>query len=327
MDSLPSLLEKNPPFIEIIRYYILYYPFIAHLAYSPSLLFAISFSVSYFFSTREILGSLASGISIKASFRYALFFTFFTTLGFFLGMEFLGRDLFFQANTLGSLIRGRSKTYRIQDRTIFSIQSKGKIFYVEYFSPLEKRAENMEILFLSKNSFLPSKLLFAKKVYIQKGKWEFYDGHWIYFSSQKKEVEKYIPFSHWVLPFEEDIDIFLKDIKELPEVGIIELLSLIKKKKALGEPYIKAETEVYSRIGNALSSIWVFLLGIAIGSRFKRGSLAASLGITLLITLGYYILFFLFRSMAHTIGPFLGGMLSSLLLGGISLYLFFTSKL
>jgi len=283
---------QNAPLLEVGKLVLFKIPSFFNMLIPVSLLFATLLSFGRLSSDGEIIAFQSSGISLLYISKSLLIFTFILTLISFYFSTYLTPLCNRHYRQVYQRIVLQRPTIQIKERTITDVGGKKlyayhiksgsnkmkKVIIYEFFPGRNKIPQislaqegefNEDKLKLTKVSFYR----FQKNYQIsQQGK---LDSQTIYlgrYLSQKGKMRR---------KSEE------MDLNELREKIKEEKLKKIPDKRIIKE----LSVDFHSRIVIPLAAFFLVLIGIPLGIKVERGGKSISLGISLAIVIGYYLLF------------------------------------
>ena len=136
------------------------------------------------------------------------------------------------------------------------------------------------------------------------------------------------PFESRLFNLNESIDEFQQLEKDPEAMNLKELRGYIQRLKNCGYSYDKYLVDFHTKIAITLTSLIMVIISIPFGIRFKKGSIAVSLGVCLLIAFCYWIILAVAIPLGkgHRINPFLAAWLANFLFSTIGFYFFTTVK-
>ncbi len=324
-DLTELIFIKKAALLEVLKLLLFMLPSFSNIVIPLSLLFATLLTFGRLSAEGEIIAFLSSGISLFRIENTLLVFAFILT----------GVSLFFSwyiapwcnyqySQTYEGIIFARPTT-QIKEGTITDVE--GRKLYTHYIDPkTDKMKEIILYEFIPQGDFLFPQLIIAREgefkkevLYLreaalyrfgknyrllQQGK---FDSQSIYLNNQFSQDER-----EW----KRDNELSLNEIgqkiekekaKENPDPGEIKELSI----------------EFHSRIAVPLATLLFALIAVPLGITMKRKGKSLSLGVSLMIAIGYYVLFLAgkFLARAELLPPYQAIWLSNVLLGILAIWL------
>ena len=324
-DLTELIFIENVPLVDVGKLVIFKIPSFFDIVIPVSLLFASLLSFGRLSSEGEIIAMRSSGISLFHITGLLLLFAFSLTLGSLLfSFSLTPWCNQYYKKTYQKIIFQRP-TIQVKERIITNL--KERRLYTYHIDP--KNYEMQEIVlyeFASDGNYIFPQITLA-----QQGKFEeeilklkkvtfyrFGNNYRIYrrgrFDSQTVYLTPQVPEK----AAEE------KDIGELSLWEIGQKLSLEKTKPKLDEEKIrKLAVDFHGRIAIPLATFLMGLIAVPLAIKIKRGEKSISLGISLIITVAYYVLFMAGRFLGRggLLPPYLAMWLPNILLSAAGIWL------
>lgn len=338
--SVVSLVEKIDDFIPykpsafFFLQYVLYniprflfylIPFITLI----SSLFVFSIGVR----TREFLILSVSGGRLRVLLRPFLVIGIIISIGGFIFGEFIQPEFTKRLNSMIEDLTEKGKKTMLKE--IFLKTRDGKIVKIGIFSQEKKQANKVKIFVIDKDTV--TKMIESEKADIEKKEWLLKDV--IIYDFVNGKIEKFEKLQY---PIDVKITtVAFKDIKKIEEFGISELLQKRKELKRTGLSNPKIDTDISGRLSYNLVTFFMMVLGICLplGAYEKfsfifsktKGTTAGgavTVGIGIVITIIYWLLYSLFMFMGYSkiLPPFISPWITPMIFGVISFKLYYSIK-
>ncbi len=255
-------------------------------------------------TTLEVIALKTSGISFKRIILYPIIITFFiSTLVFYLnntlkpeGLK-ISRELK-RKNQIGD------DEIPIDKENIFLRGDGDYIYHFDYVNRKTKEGKGIEIVELNKEFNRIESIITAKLAKYTE------DGHWVLYNvNENNTLERKVTFyeEYERVKYKEEPELFLTPKYREEELKFGELRDVIELLNKTGGEVRAFEVEFAKRVATPFASIFMGILGLALGSRYVRGSSAISIALSVTLGYGYYIVQASFEALA------MGGSLSVLL--------------
>ncbi|MGL4687194.1 MAG: LptF/LptG family permease [Fusobacteriaceae bacterium] len=276
-------------------------------------------SMNIMASNLEIISLKTSGISFK---RIIIFPVILSAL--------LSGIIFKISDTIAPNAYEKSRVLRGSDeadRVVPTIKHKaflrGKenvVYYMEIINRVKKTGNNIQIIELSPDFNSIKKIITANKgVYDEKK--EVWNLEKVYITDDiNKKSVFYNNYSD--KRYKDNPDEFITLGKNPKTLTIKELKKEMKDLKIIGEDIGEFTQELAKRYSFPFASFVICFIGLSLGSRYVRGSSAMSIGVSVILGYGYYVLDGAFEAISKNgfINPFISSWIPNLLFLAIGIY-------
>ena len=323
VESLKYIHDYRGSSIIIFEYYIYSLPLIISIVIAPSFLFAVCYVTSMMIQNREFVTICTSGISQKRIFLPIVIFSLLFSVLFFCFNQFVVYPSNLRAYEKSNNLRGLPLDAQSW-RRVYDLHSKYKNyhFYMSEYRPKEKKAFNLYISLIDDDQLL-KKIIEAKEAYIVAGEWLLKKATIISFESGLfKNLKRYERRKEMIPVDGSYFQIFYLHKEVMNAFQLVEFIDLKKERGQNAALYI---SEYYWHFGFPFICFFFALIGFVVALKIPKGSLAASLAISILCSIVYFLLMFYGRALgqAEILVPFLAGSLANFTVGGVSLYCWF----
>ena len=330
-DKLGRLVEKNPPFPLLAKYFLIQLPDLAQSILPVAVLFATLYVLAYFSRHRESVALLASGMSPVTLAKPFLI----CSAGLSVILYILSYSLSPTAQAGREKVKKQIKKEPIEENTFQQIvyrspllpnSTRSDIWYIGRIHLNQKKAENLEILFRSEPDGRDLSKIFASSALYQGGVWHFKGARRADYNSPQGQETLGPLLDELVLPEctapPETLAARLLPPDELPWPDVIRLaFDRTRLNERLRAPY---ETEHWNRLAYPLACPLLCLFGIAFGMTDARRNVAATIFSSVFVLFGFLVWTRLSIALGqgNRIPSFLAGTSSIFLFGIGGLYLF-----
>ena len=315
-------ISLDVPFMQIALVQLYYLPKCIAFSISPSLLFAVSFTLGTFYTNNELISIFGAGISLYRLILPLLFIGFLLSIGGFYFEEELVIDTYRIKNTMSQDLLKQRKTLSNTNVTVIGDNSR-MVYHAEYYNDSAKTLRGLIILERDATGKVVGRID-AEQAIWRGDRWELQNAR-IFVWDEKGEFlqerdEKV--FSRQDIAKEPST--FRKTVRNIGEMKVEEARLWVESLRKAGLPYREPLTEFYKRYSFALTPIIVALISCAIGGRFKKNILLMSLLLSLVISVLYYVSQMISALMAKTgmFTPIMGAWVPFIIFFAISLWLF-----
>lgn len=324
-DLTELIFLENAPFLEVVKLLFFKLPSFFNIVIPLSLLFASLLTFGRLSAEGEIIAFLSSGISLIRIERALFFFALGLTVSSLCLSWFLTPWCNYHYSQTYERIIFARPTIQIKERTITEFESRR--LYTYYVDPKTQKMQEV-ILY----EFLPqTDFLFPQITIAREGE---FDNEFLRLSG----VTLYRFGRNYNLTQQGKFDsqsIYLKDQslrkerewKRNDELSLGEVREKLRKEKAKKNPNpneIKdLDTEFHGRIAVPLATFLLALIAIPLGITMKRREKSLSLGVSLIVSIIYYVLFLAGKFLARggLLAPSLAMWLPNILLSIAAIWL------
>jgi lipopolysaccharide export system permease protein len=324
MDNMKNFIASKESSIHIYLYLFYNIPKMATLVIPMSLMFSVCFVVGQFSTNKELVASMAAGVSF-----YRIVTPIFVFGGFmWIFMLFLSEVVVRPFNSLAayeySLIQ---KGVGTKTDLVYQLHIKGKegFYYVYWFDATAKSVRG-GFNYIKIND----KNLTEYVVSAQTAKYNETEKNWklekieeISFDDNMK-VKEYKRYDEKIYNFPESADYFSKPRKKVEEMNLFELSEEIMIRKNKGVPYSDLEVERHAIFAVPIMCLIVVIIGAIAGAYTTKSAGVMSLGISVGVVFLYYIMYSTGKSLGENGGipPWAAVWSTSIFFFGVSFFLY-----
>ncbi|MBP7461039.1 MAG: LptF/LptG family permease [Candidatus Delongbacteria bacterium] len=329
LDFADNLIEKQARAYDVVKYYLLFIPYIYFMISPPAMLMASLFSFSRLSRRSEIIAIRSSGLSILRILAPIIL----------IGMGMVALNTFL-ANWIIPGIEYRRfqvKQYQIYHREDDRANPSNQLvfrdknlnyYYFNFYNPAAKTGYYPVISQVEKGRI--SRRLAATRAIVSDTAWTFIDlSLWEYDSSGQIVRTAFYP-QRTDSSFRLQPELFIKPVKKIQHMNKTELQNYIELLEMGGQPIYKALMELYLRISFPFANFVTVLFGAPLAIRhFRKGSASVGFTISLVICFVYYGMQRVFQSIGGNgvFDPFWSAWLSNMVFAGIGLtYVFYSNR-
>lgn len=324
-EKIDTFIDHHASVISIIRFYLFSIPYIVVLILPVALLLGCLLSFGQLARRNEIIAMGVSGIDFIRIVAPAIV----------LSLLFSGFSLAMGEFAVPAANRAQERVLRVEIKkqvggeitrkaNVNYLGGHGRIFLIKLYDTVEKSMTEVVIQEFGNNTLL-RRIDAAKAIWDGK-RWIFYDG---YIRTFDKGVEHASHFSTLTFPYlNEKPDDFAKGDVEPNEMNFFQLLHYVKKVRESGGRVQKYLVELHMKLAFPLTNVIVTLIGIALSTRVRRGTLALGVGLSLLISFVYYGFLKTGQALGHsgTLPPVFAAWMGNLFFGGLAIYLLYRAR-
>jgi lipopolysaccharide export system permease protein len=299
MDNIKDFIASKESSDHIVLFLLYNIPKMVITIIPPALMFSVCFVVGQLNANKELVSMMAAGISFYRAVAPLFIFGIFIWLFVLFANEIIVR----KTNSLVSYQQAMiKKGVGVKTDLVYQLHIKGQegFYYVYWYDAPTKTVRGGFSYIKINSQNLPEYVISAQTaVYNPAEKnWKLLKIEEIIFDSNL-QVTSFTKIPEKVYVFPEASDYFAKPIKKVEEMNIFELLEEVEVRKTKGMPYSDVRAEIHSIFAVPLMCLIVVVIGAIAGSFTKRSAGVASLGVTILVVLLYYILYSTGRSLAE----------------------------
>lgn len=322
-DNLGKFLAKNVQFIDIMLHYVYLIPSYIVLLLPVASIMAVFFIFGIMTKNKELIALKTCGLNINSLFNVILATGLVIALFTFLFQEIV-------------VVRAQTQWYehkqtKIDKRPPKSQNIRRNLFYhgednwVYYARKFDAELQRMDVLTLWKIS--PENTIEARIDAVAAeydSLWTLYNATVRYFDSLGDET---IETHAMVLMrgLKEAPQDFLKRVKQLEEMNILEISAFVQKQGRAGQNTTAEAVELNYRFSYPLITIIVLLMTLPLSVVLKKGGVAIGLGISIVIAFLYWGAIQSCRAygVAGIMSPFFAAWLPNIVFGTIGIVLIF----
>jgi len=229
-----------------------------------------------------------------------------------------------QENVMKIEIRRQLGSAVTRKANVNYLGSHGRIFLIKVYDTVAKSMTEVVIQEFGSNTLL--RRIDASKAVWDGKRWIFYDG---FIRTFDKTVEHASHFSTLTFPYlSEKPEDFAKGDVEPNEMNFVQLLHYVKKVRESGGRVQKYLVELHMKLAFPLTNIIVTLIGVALSTRVRRGTVTLGVGLSLLVSFVYYGFLKTGQALGHsgTLPPVLAAWMGNIFFGSLAIYLLYRSR-
>ncbi|MCB1189796.1 MAG: LptF/LptG family permease [Leptospiraceae bacterium] len=324
MDNLKIFIASKEASYHIYLFLLYSIPKMVVWVIPSALMFAVCFVVGQFSSNKELVSIMAAGVSFYRTVRPLFLFGGLMWLFVLFSSEFVVRSLNSLAAYEHSMIL---KGVGTKTDLVYQLHIKGKegFYYVYWYDDTRKSVRGGFNYVKINNKNLADYVISAQNaVYDEKKKeWTLEKIEEIIFD-ESMNIKSFKKYEEKVYKFPEDGNYFKKPIKQIEEMNFAELTEEMSVRKGKGIPYNDLAVERHSIFALPLMCLIVVIIGAIAGAYTKKSAGVASLGITIIVVLIYYIFYSAGRSLGENgvLPPSISVWSTSALFLGLSYFLY-----
>ncbi|MFH0926507.1 MAG: LPS export ABC transporter permease LptG [bacterium] len=325
-DHVDNLVNNHLPISVLVKYLIFKIPLIFFQVSPVAMLLSTLLLLGNFIKYNEIVSLKASGVSV-----YRLTIPF-IVLGLVICIgNFVLNEIVIPPSAMimdynEKLLRGRAVQQPLTQNKIWYVSKDNTIYNIQLIDRQRSVMEGVTILKLDNKFRLIERIDAKSAVWDEEKKWELKDGFLRkFFDRAKMGAES---FNSKSLTLDESINDFQQVEKEPEAMSFKELSQYIKRLKNCGYGYDQYLVDLHIKISIPFASLIMIIIGIPFGLKFKKGSIAVSLVMCILIAFSYWIILAITIPLgrANRINPFLAAWLANFLFAAVGGCFFTTIK-
>ncbi|MAG14171.1 MAG: permease [Spirochaetales bacterium] len=280
-------INLEVPFIQILLVQAYYIPKCISFSISPSLLFAIAYTLGTMYANNELIAVFGSGVSLIRLVIPLMFVGFAMSAGSYFFEERVVIDTYRVKNTLSQDLLKQRKSLSNTQVTVIGKNNR-LIYHAEYFNDSAKVLRGLIILERDSEGRITSRIDAEQAVWKQ--------DHW---EAQNVRIFSWDEDGRFLVEddmtvfskpgLDEDPSTFRKTLRNIGEMRSVEAKEWVENLRKAGLPYREPLTEYYKRFSFALTPLIVAFLSCALGGRFKKNILLMSLLLSLVVSVLFYV--------------------------------------
>ena len=285
IENLDTFIDNKAPFHTVVKYYVLYVPFMANLTLPIAVLLSCLFTIGQMVRYNELVALKASGISL-----YRVLFPLFrlglliSILALLFGELVVPAANFRRSEVKQVEIRKRSLKDHSQRKNIYLQDSPNRLIYIKEY--MEKTKSAIGILLQEYDGEEMIKRIDARTMIWEDSTWVLKKAEVRTFKGEQEEFKTFAQLSHL------DLTVTPNDLAQKPkdpeEMNIAELKKYINHIKSLGGDAQRWVADLHLKFAFPFANAIIVLFGTALASVRRRSGAAIGFGISLFICFVYY---------------------------------------
>jgi len=324
-EKIDTFIDHHAPLTSVVKFYVFGIPYIVVLILPVALLLGCLLSFGQLARRNEIIAMGVSGID----------FIRIVTPAIVLSLLFSGFSLAMGEFAVPAANRAKENVMRVEIRkqlgsavtrkaNVNYLGNHGRIFLIKLYDTVQKSMTEVVIQEFGSNTLL--RRIDAAKAVWDGRRWVFYDG---FIRTFDDGVEHASHFSTLTFPYlSEKPEDFVKGEIEPDEMNFIQLLHYVEKVRESGGRVQKYLVELHMKLAFPLTNIIVTLIGVALSTRVRRGTVALGVGLSLLVSFVYYGFLKTGQALGHngTLPPVLAAWMGNIFFGTLAVYLLYRAR-
>ncbi len=284
IENLDKFLDKDVPKTEILRYYLLFIPYILYLVYPVAMLLATMFCIGGLTNSNEMMAMTASGIPL---YRHLL------NLGIF-GLLLSVFMFWWGEHLVPELNRERMSIWReqVRQRVDWRLTEQGQVYvqdgrtrilHIDVYQPRTLTGHGID-LFTFDGPRITERVT-ARQMSWSGSKWVFHDAMFRTFHENGEDV---VERERW----ESDISIIPDDLVELKlepeEMSLEELERFVERLRSTGGEVHRWIVDIHGKFARPFAGFIIILFGVPISAVKRRSGVIIGVTISMLIAFLYF---------------------------------------
>ncbi len=280
-------INLGVPFNEILRVQLYYIPKCVSFSLSPSLLFAVAFTLGTLYANNELIAVFGSGVSLFKLVFPLLFFGALISVGSFYFEENVVIDTFATKNTLTQDLLKQRKSLSNTNVTVLSAGGR-LVYHAEYYNDSAQVLRELIVVERDKAGRIIGRIDAEQAVWSE-DVWELQNVRIFTWDEEGNYLLEDNKSRFSRSDISENPSTFRKTVRNIDEMSVEEAAAWVESLEKAGLPYREPLTEYYKRYSFAMTPLVVVFLSCAIGGRFKKNILLMSLLLSLIVSVLYYV--------------------------------------
>ena len=300
MDNMKNFVNSEAGQSHSVLFVLYNIPQLTVTVSSPALMFAVCFVIGQFSVNKELVSMMSAGLSFYRIITPLVMFGFVIWFLALIISETIVRPFNSAAeNEMSYILKGMGVVKDLVYQ--YHIKGKSGFYYIYLYDEKDKKIKGgFNYIHMKKNGLPDFTVSGNNATYNEQDKsWLIEQVEEIRFDEELK-IAEYNKYFEKKYSFNESVEYFLKPSKNVNEMNFFELGDEIGTRMSKGIPYYDLLVERHSIVAMPIMNIIVVIIGAIAGSFTKRSAGVASLGITIVIVLLYYIIFSAGKSLGET---------------------------
>ncbi len=284
IENLDDFLDKGVPKQEILRYYILYIPYIIYLTFPVAVLLATMFCIGGLTSSNELMAMTASGVPL---YRHLLWLSI---IGLIMSLFVLwfGETIVPMANRerlsiWREKVKRHSNWRMTEQGQIYLQESEGRVLHLDRYNPKTKSGYGVDLFRFEKSRI--AERTTADQMLWNGHEWYFLDVIERRFTQGKDQVKCYTKLDVKLSILPDD----MVELKIEPEeMGMTELRKFVERIRQIGGVTTQWMVDIHSKVALPMAGVIIILFGVPISAVRRRSGLILGITISLLIAFIYF---------------------------------------
>ncbi len=285
-DNLGKFLAKNVHAQDIAIYYLYLIPSYIVLLIPVAAIMAVFFIFGVMAKHKELIALKSSGLNINRLFALIIITGVMLSIGTFAFQETVGvwvQTKVFEHKQVK--IDKRPRRQKTRRSNFFYHGEDSWIYFIRRYDGIRKKIDGIILWQIAEKNRIKKRVDAAEGIYDVI--WKFSDATVREFDTLGNELVN--THSYLEMPeLKEKPDDFLKRIKPLEEMNILEISSFVKRKARAGEDVAKEEVELNYRFSYPVITVLVLLITLPLAVVLKKGGIAIGMGISIVLAFVYW---------------------------------------
>ncbi|MFC2170723.1 LPS export ABC transporter permease LptG [Calditrichota bacterium] len=284
IENLDKFLDKGVSKSDILKYYLLYIPYILYLVFPVAMLLATMFCIGGLTNSNELLAMTASGIPLHRHLLTLLFISLIMSAGAF----YFGENIVPYTNKerLGiwrNQVKGKTDWRMLNQGQVYLQVGRGQVLHLDLYQPVTQVGYGID-LYTFKNNRITERIS-AKSFSWNGDEWILHETYLRSFENGEETVEfldRYTP----------ELKIVPEDLVELKvepeEMGLKELRNFVDRMKVTGGRVERWLVDIHSKVALPFAGIIIVLFGVPVSSVRRRSGIIIGITISLIISFLFF---------------------------------------
>lgn len=285
IENLDKFLDREVPTIEILRYYLLFIPYIMYLIYPVAVLLATMFTIGGLTVTNELMAMTASGVPL---WRHLILLS---TIGLMLSgfMFWWGETVVPQTNRERlSIWREQvkqSKDWRLTEQgQVYLQDGPGRVLHLDLYQPRSKTGYGVDLYQFSTDGRVLERTA-ARSLSWEAGQWMLKDVMVRKFTPEGERVEEYDRQQVHLQVVPND----MVELKVEPEeMSLEELVRFTERIENTGGNPDRWRVDVHSKVALPFAGLIIVLFGVPVSAVRRRSGVIFGVALSLVISFVYF---------------------------------------
>ncbi len=269
-------------------------------------------------SSLEVIALKTSGISFRRIVLLPIVATFIMAGGIFYISNSLQPEGLKTARELKRKNQIDEDRIPVEKNNVYLRGNGDYIYHFDYINRETNIGTGVQIVILSKNFDAIKSIITAKSArYTDEGRWELYGANENRIEERKVVYHKTYTNSE----LRDEPKLFLTPKYRKEELSLTQLKRIALLLRKTGGEAKEFDVEFHKRIAYPFACVVIGILGLALGSRYVRGSSAINIALSIAFGYGYYIVQASFEAIAMggILSPLVGAWMPNLIFVGIGM--------
>ncbi len=294
IENLDKFLDKNIPYSEILRYYLLFIPYMLYMIYPVSVLLGTMFCIGGLTSSNQLMAMTASGVPLFRHLFHLTMIGFVLSTFMFWWGETVVPDMNRERLSIWRQQVKQRQDWRLTDQgQVYLQMGQDRVLHLDLYQPTKETGFGVDIYTFEQGRI--ARRLTAKKLIWFKDEWRLSNVIEREFTGSGERITQHATMGV-------KLNIVPSDMVELrvepEEMSLQELLRFAHRIEATGGEAQRWWVDIHSKVALPFAGVIIILFGVPVSAVRRRSGVIFGVTISLLIS----FIFFGFMQVGKVLG-------------------------